>query len=117
MKELIRDMAERMYSSAYMRKYKAFLPLLTVVQKPKDKERFVHLAKACLTCDTYDALAQIQCPTLVLGGGMDKIVGIEASREIAQKLGCAVHIYSDLGHAAYEEAKDFNRRMFDFLKG
>lgn len=37
--------------------------------------------------------------------------------EIAQKHGCAVHIYSDLGHAAYEEAKDFNRRMFDFLKG
>ena len=53
----------------------------------------------------------------VPSGGMDKIVGIEASREIAQKLGCAVHIYSDLGHAAYEEATDFNQRMFDFLKG
>ena len=117
MKALIRDMAEKMYSPAYMRRYKAFLPLLTVVQKPKDKERFVHLAKACLTCDTYDVLAQIQCPTLVLGGGMDQIVGSEASREIAHQLGCELYLYPNLGHAAYEEAKDFNKRMFNFLKG
>ena len=33
----------------------------------------------------------------------------------AQKLGCRVFIYEQLGHAAYEEAKDFNRRMYDFL--
>ena len=33
----------------------------------------------------------------------------------AQKLGCGVFIYEQLGHAAYEEAKDFSRRMYDFL--
>ena len=31
------------------------------------------------------------------------------------QLGCRVFIYEQLGHAAYEEAKDFNRRMYDFL--
>ena len=31
------------------------------------------------------------------------------------QLGCRVFIYEQLGHAAYEEAKDFSRRMYDFL--
>lgn len=31
------------------------------------------------------------------------------------QLGCRVFIYEQLGHAVYEEAKDFNRRMYDFL--
>ena len=39
----------------------------------------------------------------------------KASEEIADKLGCRLYIYSHLGHAAYEEAKDFNRRVYDFL--
>ena len=116
MKELVRDMAEKMYSDAYIRKYRPFMPLLTLLQKPNDVRRFVILAKACFTCNTYDSLNKIKCPVLVLGGGQDKIVTPEASKEIADKLGCEIYLYDNLGHAAYEEANDFNRRVFDFLK-
>ncbi len=38
-----------------------------------------------------------------------------ASTEIAEKLNCNIHMYSEYGHAAYEEAADFNRRIYDFL--
>jgi pimeloyl-ACP methyl ester carboxylesterase len=86
------------------------------LQKPKDVQRFVILAEACLTCQTYELLDQIQCPTLVLGGQEDKVVTGLASEEIAKKLGCDMYMYDDLGHAAYEEAKDFNQRVYDFLK-
>ncbi len=44
------------------------------------------------------------------------MVSGEASEEIAEKLGCKIFMYSDLGHAAYEEAKDFNQKIYDFLK-
>jgi pimeloyl-ACP methyl ester carboxylesterase len=115
MAQLVADMAEKMYSVAYVKRYRPFLPLLTVLQKPKDVERFAILAKACLSCDTYELLNRIQCPVLVLGGEKDQIVTGEASREIAEKLGCQVHLYENLGHAAYEEAQDFNRRVYDFL--
>ena len=37
-------------------------------------------------------------------------------REIAKKLGCEIFMYDDLGHAAYEEAKDFNQRVYNFLQ-
>ena len=114
-RELVEDMAVRMYSDGYIRRYRPFLPLLALLQKPKDPKRFVTLAKACLTCEAYDALETIQCPVLVIGGAQDKIVGGQAAAEIAEKLGCKLHVYDKLGHAAYEEAKDFNRRVYDFF--
>ena len=115
MKRFVLDMAEKMYSETYVRKYRPLMPLLTILQKPKDVKRFVILAKSCLTCDTYDILDKIKCPTIVIGGKQDKVVSGVASEEIAEKLGCALHMYDDLGHAAYEEAQDFNQMVYDFL--
>ena len=117
MKRLVEDMAVKLYSDAYVKMYKPFLPLLTLLQKPKDAKRFIILAKACLTCSTYAELEKIQCPVLVLGGGKDQVVTGEASVELAEKLGCKLHIYEELGHAAYEEAADFNRRVYEFFRG
>ena len=115
-KSLVNDMAVKMYSDAYIKKYKMMMPLLTAVQKPKDVKRFCTLAKACLTCSTYEELDQINCPVLVIGGEKDKIVTGQASKEIAEKLGCEIYMYEDLGHAAYEEAEDFNKKVYEFIK-
>lgn len=115
MKRFVLDMAEKMYSETYVKKYSPLMPLLTILQKPKDVKRFVILAKSCLTCDTYDILDKIKCPTLVIGGKQDKVASGVASEEIAEKLGCALHMYENLGHAAYEEAQDFNQMVYDFL--
>lgn len=115
LKHLIKDIAQKMYSEKHLARYQLFLPLLTILQKPKDVQRFIILAKACLTCNTYDDLDKIRCPVFVIGGGLDKVVTGKATEEIADKLGCRLYIYSHLGHAAYEEAKDFNRRVYDFL--
>ena len=115
-KALVADMAVKMYSDAYIKRYEVFMPLLTVFQKPKDVNRFITLAKTCLTCNTYEELDKIQCPVLVMGGKEDKIVTGEASEEIAGKLGCQIYMYEKMGHAIYEEARDFNKRVYDFLK-
>ena len=115
-KALVLDMAEKMYSEEYVKRYQLFMPLLTMAQKPKDIKRFLILAKACLTCDVYESLEKIQCPVFVIGGKQDKVVTGEASEEIAEKLGCEIYMYEKLGHAAYEEASDFNQRVLDFLK-
>ena len=81
-----------------------------------DKDRFIALAKAVNTVDTYDRLEEIQCPVLVLAGGQDKIATRAASIEIAEKLGCDYYVYEELGHEAYSESKDFNRRIFEFFE-
>ncbi len=115
MKELVADMAVKMYSDEYVKRYKPFMPLLTIFQKPKDVRRFINLAKACLTCNTYNELGKVKCPVLVIGGRKDKVLTGHASEEIAQKLNCEIYMYENLGHAAYEEAKDFNQRVYNFL--
>ena len=116
MKNLVTDMAIKMYSDEYMKRYKPMLPLLTILQKPKDVNRFILLAKSCLTCNTYEELDKITCPVFVIGGGLDQVVGGAASKEIADKLKCEMYLYENLGHAAYEEAKDFNQKVLEFLK-
>ena len=112
---IVRGMSEIMYSAAYVKRYRWLFPLLERVGVPKNKERFIHLAQACLTCDTYADLDRIRCRTLILGGSEDKIVTGEASPEMAERIGCEIHMYDGLGHAAYEEAKDFNQRIYDFF--
>ena len=74
------------------------------------------MAKSCLTCNAYDELDKIKCPVFVIGGRQDKVVGGKASEEIAEKLGCEIYMYDNLGHAAYEEAKDFNKRVYEFFR-
>ena len=104
-----------MYTDRYLKKYKILLPLLVRTIKPKDFRRFGLLASAILDFDCYDRLNEIKCPVLVLGGEQDKITTGEASIEIAKKLNCEIHMYPKYGHAAYEEAKDFNKRVYEFL--
>lgn len=116
MRELVEDMAVKMYSPAYLKRYRPFLPLLTLLQKPKNVNRFSILAASCLTCTAYDELEKIHCPVFVIGGQQDQVVGSSASEEIARKLGCKLFLYEQLGHAAYEEATDFNQKVYDFLR-
>ena len=112
---IVRDMLTLMYSDAYAKRYRWLFPILAKFAKPKDAPRFVRLAQACLTCRVYERLEQIRVPTLVLGGAADRIVGASASLEIAEKISCEIYMYEGLGHAAYEEAKDFNLRIQRFL--
>ena len=113
--DIIHDMLTIMYSPSYVKRYGWLFPLLAKFFKPKNEERFIRLASACLTCSSYDRLEKIIAPTLVLGGEKDAIVTPDASYEIAQNLKCELHLYEGLGHSAYEETPDFNRRMKKFF--
>ena len=112
---IVQDMMGRMYSERYAKRYGWLFPLLLKTVKLSDPARFATLARSCLTCESYGRLDHIACPTLVLGASEDRIVTAEASREIAERIGCPLHIYEGFGHSAYEEAPDFNRRIYDFL--
>lgn len=112
---IVDEMLGELYSENYARRYGWIIPLLANYFRPKNMARFINLAKACLTCDIYDKLDLIKAKTLVLGGDKDLIVSGEASREIADRLGCEIYMYEDLGHSAYDEASDFNKRIYSFL--
>lgn len=116
LKGLLIDSAEKAYTEKRLRMYRLIYPLLGLVRKPESMERFLIQANACLQHDAYAELDKISCPTLVIGGQLDQIVGVTASRELAKAIkGSKLYIYKEYGHTVYEEAKDFNRRMLHFL--
>ena len=116
-KDLFIDTMENSYQDETLKKYRKVYPVLTKYSKPKTFERFIIEAKACLTHNAYSKLSKIKCPTLVIGGKKDNIVGVEASKEIHEKIKTSeLYIYEDYGHGLYEEAKDFNKRVYNFLK-
>ena len=106
----------RIYSDKYYRRNKWMAPIVGKLTKPKSYDRFFVMANACLTHDAYDRLHQITAPTLVVGGEQDRALGGEASREIAGAIpGAKLKMYDQWGHGLYEEAKDFNQLILDYL--
>ena len=107
---------KRIYSDAYYRKNRWMAPIVGRLTKPKSYDRFFTLANACLTHDAQGYLQQIQVPTLVIGGEQDKSLGADASRQIAAAIpGAKLKMYPQWGHGVYEEEKEFNRLVLDFL--
>lgn len=106
----------RIYSEDYYRKNKWMVPIMGKLTKPKSYDRFFVQADACLTHNAYECLHQIQAPTLVIGGEKDVSLGGDASRENAAKIpGAELRMYEQWGHGLYEEARDFNQVVKDFL--
>lgn len=81
----------------------------------EELRRFVVMAKALEGFDITDRLSGIACPTLVLGDEDDRVLGGEASRSLAERLGCELYMYDGYGHAAYDTAPDYKERIARFL--
>ena len=106
----------RIYSEEYCEKYKWLVPFLGKFTQPKSYDRFFVHAHACFEHNAADHLHRISAPTLVVGGEQDIALDGDASRQIAAAIPNAVlHMYQNLGHGLYDEAKDFQHLVLDFL--
>ncbi|MBR3290273.1 MAG: alpha/beta hydrolase [Clostridia bacterium] len=84
-----------------------------------DLTRFITLTKGTAGFDVLDALPLIRCPVLVLGAEDDAVLGADATRQIAEKLGnrpdFECHLYRGYGHAAFDTAPDYKERILRFF--
>ena len=113
---LMEDNFRLMYTENYLRKYHWLLPAACRVGKPASWERFLTMARACLTHNSYDRLGEIRAETLVVGGALDDVLTGEASAEIAEAIpGSRLLLYPDYGHALYQESPDFEQKVLEFL--
>ena len=114
---LMIDTAEKMYSEAFLNKFGKLIPLMARITRPKSYERFFRNAYAILEFDAREELYKINCPTLIIAGDDNKTVGKDACNELNQKIkGSEIFVYEGLGHGAFEEAKDFYDRVYDFCQ-
>lgn len=58
----------------------------------------------------------ISCPALVIGADSDRVLGGEASEELAARIPDAeLYMYEGYSHGVYEQEKDFNDRVLQYL--
>lgn len=114
---LVRGFFNDLYSESYLKRYKPFMGLLVKMASKADPVRFMNHAKAILKFDVRDQLSNVQTKAYVIGAKQDRIVPWQETVNIAAKLKAPYYLYENLGHGAYEEAKDFNERVLKALKG
>ena len=116
-KNIYIDSCKNSYSNKFLNKYFKVYKVIANLSNPKSYDRFIIQAKSCLEHNTYNELDKIKAKTLVIGASLDKIVGVDASLELANKIdNSELYIYPDYGHAVYIEAKDFCDRVLSFLE-
>ncbi len=114
---LMVDTAEKTYSHGYLLKNRKLFPLIARFTRPKSYERFFRNATAILSFDARDELGRINCPTLIIAGSDDHIVGGKASYELKERIpNSELFLYEGLGHGAFEEASDFYDKVYEFCK-
>lgn len=117
--DLAVDTMQMTYTERGLRRWRPFMWLVRRTGRPTSQARFLVQARSCLTHDALAELGRIRCPTLVVGGALDRIVGgAETQVRLASAIaGSSLHVYPELGHAAYEEAADFHERVLAFFRG
>ena len=106
----------RIYTEEYCEKYKWLVPFMGKFTQPKSYDRFLVQAHACFEHNAAGHLNEIKAPTLVIGGEQDQSISADESRYLAQNIpGAKLYMYENLGHGLYDEAKDFQSRVFKFL--
>ncbi|MBQ2651489.1 MAG: alpha/beta hydrolase [Clostridia bacterium] len=114
---IMEDNLRQMYTEAYVKKNRWLLPITTRVGKPKSFDRFLVQAEACLTHDAASGLGAITAPTLILGGGQDRTLGVEGSYALQEAIpNSRLRVWEDYGHALYDEAPDFDDVVLGFLQ-
>ena len=107
--------AKAVYTPSFFETYKDAIIMSLGGSTKADIDRFVTLTKAIKNFDIFDELDRIKCPTLVIGAGEDRLLGVQASRDIAEKTGSELFVYEGYGHCAYDEAPDYKERILEFF--
>ena len=117
--ELYQAFGEAIYPPQVFEQAKALLTESAKGVTEEDLSRFVILAEGIRGFDVTDQLDKIACPVLVIGSADDRVLGGEASEEIAEQLkgrpDCELYMYNGYGHAVYDLAPDYKERMMDFF--
>ncbi len=117
-KAIMKDTAEKSYVGKYLEKNRKLYKFLGLFGKNKPYDRFIIECDSVLNNNTYDKLHKIENETLIIGAGKDKVLGIIGSKELNEKIkNSKLYIYEEYSHGVYEQAKDFNDRILNFLKG
>ena len=115
-----RLLAEACFTKGYIEKHPEIIPAMIEArrQRPIDPTALGHRMKAAHAHDTYDRLAQIACPTLVITGKDDVLISWENSRILAEQIpGAKLVLLEPAGHIFWtEQVQKSQEEIMSFLR-
>ena len=118
-KELYLAYGERLYPPEVFEQFKDVLISTAETVTDDELERFIISAEGMRDFDITDKLQKIQCPALVTGSFEDEVLDSDMTMEIAEKLDVRedfeLYMYNGFGHAAFDTAPDYLKRLYSFF--
>lgn len=114
--KLSREVNTHVYSEAFYNTYSEVFHAIESNATVEGAKRLHNLTRMIEAFSSYDQLDQIICPVYVFAGSKDNTLGVEASIEIAKKLGCYIKIHENYSHAVYDELQNFYDEVFYNLR-
>ncbi len=113
--ELMQAFGEDVYTPSFFAQYKDIILASGDGATDQDFMNFIISLRGILAFDCYDRLKDIKCPALVIGASEDRVLGKQASLDLAGALECQSFIYEGYGHGVYDEAPDYLTHIKGFL--
>ncbi len=113
---LMEAFGECVYTPSFYAQYKEAILAAGEGASERDFTNFLTSVKAVQSFDASNEIQSIACPVLVLGAEEDRVLGAQASYDLAKALHCASYFYAGYGHAVYDEAPDYLTHVAAFLK-
>lgn len=113
---LVSGFVDAVYSPATLAAHREALIASEVEITDGEFRRFLILTQACQGYDCTRRLADVQCPTFVIGSAGDRVTTGDGAEQLAKALGCPYWLYGpEYGHGVYDEAPDYKERCLAFL--
>lgn len=116
---LCHEYGKEIYPEAVYEQSKAYFDELAASVTDEELEKFVILAQSIPEFDVSGELKKINCPVLAMGEFQDSVLDSDATMEIAENLDhrsdFALYMYTGYGHAAFDTAPDYRKRIYDFF--
>ena len=116
---LFLDFGARLYPDRFFQLCRPALAAAAQTVTEAELARFVTLAQGAKGFDVTDRLNDIQCPVLVLGAADDAVLGPDAARELlkyrTKQPPFEFYLYDGYGHAAFDTAPDYKKRLLRFF--
>lgn len=117
--KLYQEFGKDIYPESVYEQFRDYFTKVAETVTDEELEKFVILAKAIRGFDVRDELEKIKCPVMVLGAADDAVLGEDAAEKIAEHFkdrpDFVLYMYTGFGHAAFDTAPDYRKRLADFF--
>ena len=113
------EFGKEIYPPEVFDKYKDYFTEIAASVTDEELDKFIVCARAAEDFNVTRELKKISCPVLALGVYEDAVLDSDATMEIAENLDhrddFALYMYKGYGHAAFDTAPDYRKRIYEFF--